>query len=82
MNEIKNPFMPNNKEELYGILYEFDTQVRSMSEILKVSFKQVDNIPIEELLILSNYQFLLGMLESKYDRLDRILSEKAQTEEA
>ena len=61
--------MPENKEELLGILYEFDDRVRMMNSILMIYDKH-DLTDVEKYGLLK-YRTLLESLERVYDAIDR-----------
>ena len=81
MDNKNKPLTPENKEELYGMLYEFDTHIRSMHDMLGKAFEEMDDISWgDEFILLSNYHFILGMLMARYDTIDQLLAAQARQE--
>ena len=73
-----------NKEELYGLLYEFDDMVTSVQktlEIVNVDKAAEWNLTPKEYGLLFVYRTWLGRLHQCYGEIDQNLSEQMKTEE-
>ena len=72
--------MPESKEELFGLLSEFQEKAELMSKILGTRFSMLDSFTDEEYTLLHQYSSLLQSMEQIYNDLDRIWTTERQKE--
>ena len=58
-------------EQFYGILYEFDSNVQAMVEMLKMV--EMEKLPHEHQSLLNHYNMLLQELLKTYTEIDKRL---------
>lgn len=64
--------MPENREELFSIIYEFDSQVRAIDKMIEDYDK--DDLTNFDKNLLKAYRNILGLLKDEYDHVDRMLA--------
>ena len=72
--------MPESKEELFGLLSEFQEKAELMSKILGTRFSMLDSFTDEEYTLLHQYSSLLQSMEQIYNDLDRTWTTERQKE--
>ena len=72
--------MPENKEELYGILYEFDDQIRAMAKMLN-EYDGHDTSMVENAWLIVYTTYLCGLMKC-YNEFDQFLARQIQNGES
>ncbi len=77
------PEQIEDREQLYGLLYEFDDRTRAMKALLEEYLKNnQSSMGVHELYLVYAYHDYLTFLEAKYEQIDQWLSTNNQNGES
>ena len=77
------PEQIEDREQLYGLLYEFDDRTKAMKALLEKYLKNnQSSMDTHELYLVQSYHDYLTFLEAKYEQIDQWLSTNDQNRES
>jgi len=72
-----------DREQLYGLLHEFDDRTIAMKALLEKYLKNnQSSMDMHELYLIQSYHDYLTFLEAKYEQIDQWLSTNNQNRES